>query len=104
MDPPELKTNYESRAITQENIGTVFHPIDAARIREIERGEKGIIPILFSGSSHDAFSYFLKHLKVRVFNDESYFNSFFSLLKDIHQLPSDSPLSAIREEFMSSYK
>ncbi|MBY0461690.1 MAG: FAD-dependent oxidoreductase [Alphaproteobacteria bacterium] len=100
----ELQEKYDERKISSDAIGVISSEIDAIRIRELEKGEAGIIPVYFSSWwNEDNFPASLQHLEARSMNN--YEEDFFSLLQDIYQIPrksKDNLFESIRENLKTS--
>ncbi len=101
-----FKEHYDNRKIKSSEVGVVNYEMDAIRLRFLEKGDSGIIPIYFSNQAYssyyskDFFSATMKPAEKRMkFNTDTYYESFFDVLEKIYDDALDSPVRDIKLEF-----
>ena len=112
----KLKERYDSRKLKRANIGVISSEMDAVRVRQFERGDAGIIPMIiddhrWSTSYHYSKNFFPEVLKIRqtqpnhyaffTLDDRKYHESFFGVLERVYNSSSqyNHPISDIKERF-----
>ncbi len=112
----KFKERYDSRKLKRADIGVISSEMDAVRIRQFERGDAGIIPMIiddhrWSTSYHYSKHFFPEVLKIRqtqpnhyafsTLDDRKYHESFFGVLERIynHSSKYNHPISDIKERF-----
>ena len=114
----KFKKRYDSRKLKSSEIGVVSYEMDAIRLRLVEKGDSGVIPIYFDNhdysydyrdsyyyrdSSYHSRDYFPKTMQVvekrLPFNSNTYYESFFDVLEKIYNAALDSPVRDIKLEF-----